>query len=273
MTTSQYPSIITETNVVETLQEIVRLREDEDVSDFTNLPNRFVSGRGLFQTRVAPSSSSDVLATDVEGDIVNDATHEFKLLELSGTLAWTRILLDTAWAGPGGGWALLATKTASASPSLDFINGVGGVVLDGTFKQYQFRFKNIKTTAAFARMLVRTTTNASTFDSGSTDYKYAFIRNIETGVGASSGSAGASSIFLSDTTHPTSAIWNGVVEIFHPASTENTVFDFFLNIDAASVLSVVKGGGSRASAADVDGVQFLPNTSTIASGDVELWAL
>ena len=80
MTTTPYPSITTEANILEALQEIVRLRQDEDISDFNNINNRFVSGRGLFQTRAAPSSNSDVLATDNEGDIpIEFSSHSLNL--------------------------------------------------------------------------------------------------------------------------------------------------------------------------------------------------
>lgn len=97
MTTTQYPEFRTEDDILPGLQEIRRLREYEDISDFQNLNNRFVLGRGRFTTRAAPSSNSDVLATDNEGDIVNDATYEYKLLNISGTLKWDRRLLDTTW--------------------------------------------------------------------------------------------------------------------------------------------------------------------------------
>ena len=97
MTQSLYPETRTEADVVRNMQEIARLRETEDISDFNNLDNRFVAGRGLFTQRVAPSSATDVLATDNEGDIVNDATYEYKLLSISGNLRWDRRLLDTSW--------------------------------------------------------------------------------------------------------------------------------------------------------------------------------
>lgn len=98
MVSSLYPETRNEEDVVKNLQEIARLREQEDISDFDNLPNRFVRGRGLFQERAAPSSPSDVLATDQEGDIVNTATHEYKLLNIPSTgLRWDRRALDVAW--------------------------------------------------------------------------------------------------------------------------------------------------------------------------------
>lgn len=84
--------------LIRNLQEIARIREVEDVSDFLNLNQRFVAGRGLFETRAAPSSPSNVLATDEEGDIVNDNTYEYKLLNISGTgLRWDRRALAVGW--------------------------------------------------------------------------------------------------------------------------------------------------------------------------------
>jgi len=98
MTTSVYPVVRDEKDLLPALVEIVRIREDEDISDFNNLDQRFVLGRGLFETRAAPSSPSDVLATDELGDIVNDATFEYKLLNISGTgLRWDRRALNVSW--------------------------------------------------------------------------------------------------------------------------------------------------------------------------------
>ena len=98
MTTSLYPETRDEKDVIPNLQEMARIRQDEDISDFSNLDNRFVKGRGLFETRAAPSTPSDVLATDELGDIVNDNTYEYKLLNISGSgLLWDRRTLDVGW--------------------------------------------------------------------------------------------------------------------------------------------------------------------------------
>ncbi|CAB4214630.1 hypothetical protein UFOVP1454_56 [uncultured Caudovirales phage] len=97
MTTSLYPETRTEKDVLRNMQEIARIRETEDVSDFQNLNNRFVLGRARGVTRAAPSSNSDVLSTDEVGDYVNDGTYEYKLLNISGTLKWDRRTLSVAW--------------------------------------------------------------------------------------------------------------------------------------------------------------------------------
>jgi hypothetical protein len=75
---------------------MIRIRQT-DLDDWNNLPSRFVQGRGLLTSRDAPASASDVLSTDEEGDICNDATYEYKLLNISGTFLWDRRVLDTSW--------------------------------------------------------------------------------------------------------------------------------------------------------------------------------
>lgn len=96
MTRSPYPLVDKAEQLVPFAKEITRLRELEDVPDFTNLTQVFVSGRTT--TRV-PSTPSDVLDTDNEGDIVTDAPNgfEYKLVNNAGTLEWDRRALDTAW--------------------------------------------------------------------------------------------------------------------------------------------------------------------------------
>ena len=95
MTTQSYPELrfISVTDLEDVLLEIIRIRE-EDVTEFANLSNIYLPGRS---TGRVPSSNSDVLATDQEGDVVNDGTYEYKLIDDSGTLKWDRRTLDIAW--------------------------------------------------------------------------------------------------------------------------------------------------------------------------------
>ena len=46
-------------------------------------------------------------------------------------------------AGFGGGMTFIKKLTASSSANLSFVDGSSGVVLDSTFKEYLFTFKNI----------------------------------------------------------------------------------------------------------------------------------
>ena len=96
MTQSTYPIVETADDLIGFAKEITRLREVEDVPDFTNLTQRFVSGRTT--TRI-PSTPTDVEPTDNEGDIVTDGANgfEYKLIDVSGTLTWDRRTLNTSW--------------------------------------------------------------------------------------------------------------------------------------------------------------------------------
>ena len=96
MTETPYPSFVNPDIDVEDirqhLQEMSRLRDDEDIPNFFNLDARFVSGR---RTERIPSSSADVIATDNEGDIVYsvDGNTMYVLVNASGSLAWRSVTL------------------------------------------------------------------------------------------------------------------------------------------------------------------------------------
>lgn len=96
MPRSQYPIVRNVQDLLDFAKEITRLRQIEDIPDFTNLKNRFVSGR---TTDRVPTSPNDTLSTDVVGDIVIDAAngYEYKLVDNLGTLQWDRRSLDLSW--------------------------------------------------------------------------------------------------------------------------------------------------------------------------------
>jgi hypothetical protein len=59
----------------------------------------------------------------------------------------------------GGGLNLIKTQTASASSSISFVNGVDGVVLDGTYDEYIFKFINIHPSVDGAQFLFNGSTD------------------------------------------------------------------------------------------------------------------
>ena len=96
MTTTNYPIVTSPEQLVQFAQEITRLRELEDIPDFTNLNQIYVLGR---VTSRIPSSPSDVTGVDNIGDIVTDAAggFEYKLVDNAGTLVWDRRALNISW--------------------------------------------------------------------------------------------------------------------------------------------------------------------------------
>jgi len=102
MATELYPDISTELttekqveSILSWIEEVNRLRENEDISDFDNLTNRFITGRRGFRIPTDPDS---VLSTDEVGDIVNDSLYIYELVEeTTGTNRWSRRALDFSW--------------------------------------------------------------------------------------------------------------------------------------------------------------------------------
>lgn len=93
MTITSYPHPDLESE--EIWRRLVTEAREQDIVEWINLDNRFVAGRVV--SRAAPSSATDTAAGDTVGDIVRDATYEYKLLDISGTLKWDRRALDVSW--------------------------------------------------------------------------------------------------------------------------------------------------------------------------------
>lgn len=95
MTTEAYPKLRKEDikEITLILREVIRLR-DLDVTMFINLDNKFLPGRS---TNRIPSSPTDTNKDDNPGDIVNDGTFEYKLIDDAGDFKWDRRTLDFSW--------------------------------------------------------------------------------------------------------------------------------------------------------------------------------
>lgn len=96
---TNYPAINampTISQVGKFLQYIQRARQVEDLPDWDNLNQVFVSGRS---SRRVPSSATDVVAGDKLGDIVyaTDGTFMYTLVSASGTNVWGRVALTLSW--------------------------------------------------------------------------------------------------------------------------------------------------------------------------------
>lgn len=78
-------------DIARVVRDLVRTRE-QDIIDFNNLPNRFISGRSVGRV---PTSSSDVLATDRVGDASYDNQYIYYLIDNAGTAEWRRINLHS----------------------------------------------------------------------------------------------------------------------------------------------------------------------------------
>ena len=89
LTTQPYPELATNEigDVVKAYRTVTRMRQD-DINDFTDLPNRFMSGRKVGKI---PTGSTDTAVTDRIGDFNYDASYLYILVDNSGTAEWRRI--------------------------------------------------------------------------------------------------------------------------------------------------------------------------------------
>lgn len=89
-----YPQFNKERDILVGLQKISQLRKQEDLPDYENQPQIFVSGRTT--TRI-PSAATDVITGDRIGDTTNDDTYLYLLVNTTGGPLWNRIALDISW--------------------------------------------------------------------------------------------------------------------------------------------------------------------------------
>ena len=176
---------------------------------------------------------------------------------------------------------LIKTLTASSSGTLSFVNGSSDVVLDSTYKEYLFIFKNIHPSA--------TSYFQVNFRDGGTDYDatktsagfYAQNKedDSETNFAYAGGVAQSTGIQRLTTGELDSSNADdnlgGYLHLFNPSST-TFVKHYLSNINysnnsPASENSFISGYCNTTTA--IDGVQFSMSSGDIASGDIQLFGV
>jgi hypothetical protein len=167
-------------------------------------------------------------------------------------------------------FVLLATGTASASSSLDFT-----AFNSSLYGDYLFVVSNIVFSTS-AGLFVRTSTNGgSTYDSGASDYAWWALTGQGGGIDRT-GSNGTNVINLLYNTPVVTTQFgvSGTVYLFAPDATNFTgVKGQFAYSLGTSNFVTSEGMGVRLSAADVDGIRFLPSTGTITSGTIRMYGI
>lgn len=176
---------------------------------------------------------------------------------------------------------LLGTATASNSATIDFINGASGIVFDSTYDHYILEIINLVPSTDATNITLRTTTNASTFDSGASDY-YSGGPGIEIDAALANtadGLNGGTAMHIGGYPNGTCGSaagenFNAKIDIWKPSGTNYTVFGFHSSfVTAAGNLYSQAGSAMRKSAADIDGVRVLMSSGNIASGDFKLYGV
>lgn len=78
-------------SVLHLMQYITKERKN-DIRDFNNITNNFISGRKVGKI---PSSATDIIASDKVGDFNYDANYIYICVENSGSAEWRRVAISS----------------------------------------------------------------------------------------------------------------------------------------------------------------------------------
>lgn len=186
-----------------------------------------------------------------------------------------RITSATAGVVSTSGLVKIASAAASNSTTIDFVNGTGGVVLDGTYRVYLVAISNVAPATDATNLYFRTSTNGgSSYDSGAGNYDYInVLDNSNNGTPGGSNSNSATQIIMTPTAgSDVGESLNGMVYVYNPSGVHRTLINWQLagvNQNGNSFYS--NGTGSRLAAADVDAIRFLMSSGNISSGTFQLY--
>ena len=183
----------------------------------------------------------------------------------------------------GGGLNLIKTQTASASSSISFVNGVDGVVLDGTYDEYVFKFINIhpatdsvefqfnmSTDSGSNYNVTKTTTLFTTYHSEADDattLQYDDSRDMAQGTGYA--------ILGGNTGNDNDQASSGYLHLFNPSS--NVYVKHFISNFSNShsgdytYTNYVAGYGNTTSA--INAIDFKMSSGNIDDGIIKLYGV
>jgi hypothetical protein len=194
-------------------------------------------------------------------------------------------IFDNGSMGSGFGGSLVFIKklTASSSATLSFVDGSSGVVLDDTYKEYLFTFKNIHPGNNSPEFQFQTSTNGgSSYGVTLTSTHFRTVHREddsynELGYNSSYDLAQSTSFqqLCRDISNNNDISLNGTLNLFNPSST--TFVKHFIattlsvDTDPASENEYVAGYFNTTSA--INGIRFQFNSGNIDSGDICLYGI
>ena len=182
-----------------------------------------------------------------------------------------------------GSMAFIKKLTASSSATLSFVDGSSDVVLDNTYKEYLFTFKNIHPATDTANFTFQTSTNTgSSYGVTATTTFFAAIHTEDDSSASvayySSLDSAQSTSFIDlggDTNNDNDGSLSGTMHLFNPSDT--TFVKHFIarssvyNHNPMSVDAFVSGYFNTTSA--IDAVQFKFDSGNIDAGDICLYGI
>lgn len=161
----------------------------------------------------------------------------------------------------------IKTVTFSGASSVDFINGTGGIVFDGTYKAYKLFIIDISITS-LGQVLVRTGDSGG-FDSGASDYAWG-LNFSDLASGGNSGDVTASAIYVgagANIAAVANGSLSGEITLFNPADTsfyKKVQWNVAYTSGAGDPAAGETGRGARIAAGAIDRFQLLPSAGTLS---------
>jgi len=181
-----------------------------------------------------------------------------------------------------GAMTLIKTLTASSSATLSFVNGASNVVLDGTYKQYVFKFIDIHAATSSAHLTVNFRDGGTAYDATKTTSVFNTYHDEADNADPVAYSAGgdlAQSTGIANLA-PDLGVDNdqatsGELTIFDPANT-TFVKHFTSRISVGHVqpasVDFFTAGYCNVTAA-IDAVQFKMDSGNIDSGTIKMYGI
>ena len=183
-----------------------------------------------------------------------------------------------------GSMTFIKKLTASSSSTLSFVDGASSVVLDNTYKEYLFTFKNIHPGTAETSLMFNMSTDSGSNYNVTKTTTFFRANNREDGGGNDLAYRTGDDLAQSTSFQPLSAVngagndeaLSGYLRLFNPSST--TFVKHFLGETNAYMInqdhtnhSLFAGYGNTTSA--IDAVQFKMDSGNIDAGDICLYGI
>ena len=203
-----------------------------------------------------------------------------------GVISNGTTLLDAGALDSGvaiGATTLIKTLTASSDGTLDFVHGTSNVVLDGTYKEYIFKYIAIHP-ASIAQLTVNFRDGGSNFDATKTTTAYNPYQNEDGTDGSVSyrtawdlAQSTSDQIIAQELGNGNDECASGYLHLFEPSSTTFVkhfigLTNYYQNFGKTGSFGIHYAGYCNTTSA-IDGVRFKMSSGNIDAGTIKMYGI
>jgi hypothetical protein len=252
-----YSAVLAATTASFTTADETKLDGIEALADVTDETNVVAALSGATLTGVTVATDDKVIIQDTsDSDNIKTVT--------------AQAIADLAPAATMD-YELISAATASSSSSLDFTG------LSSTYNEYVFVLSNIAPATDGVNLIMLTSTdNGSSYDTGVSDYRYGRTEVYATGATnvSSSDDANANILLGRNIGNAANESTSGVIKLLNPSTATYHTMLISLNQIAADPLQIIVNQvAERVSAADITAVRFIMSSGNIASGTIRMYGV